>query len=147
MFVANDATAIVTVRTKPLLHLWSLAVEEQFYILWPLLLEVVWHRRQSFLVLTVTIAVASFATKILLVPGHPVPAFYSPFSRFWELMVGGVLAHLSLYRPAVIARCANSASALGFVALLVGLIAINERRSFPGWWALLPTLGAFGIIA
>jgi peptidoglycan/LPS O-acetylase OafA/YrhL len=92
-------------ETKPLLHLWSLAIEEQFYIFWPLLLAFVWKRHWSFLRITAVIAAFSFAANIyLILRGHPTAAFYLPFSRFWELMVGGVLAYVVLHRPQLIEK-------------------------------------------
>lgn len=79
----SDATS------KPFLHLWSLGVEEQFYIFWPLLLVLVWRKKYNFLAITVLIAVLSFSASILMVKSDPVAAFYSPWARFWELMMGG----------------------------------------------------------
>ena len=74
--------------TKPFLHLWSLSIEEQFYVFWPLLLYMAWKRRWNFLNITALIAVASFALNIwYTVKQQGVVDFYSPFSRFWELMV------------------------------------------------------------
>lgn len=135
-------------ETKPLLHLWSLAVEEQFYIFWPLLIAFVWKRRWSFLGLTVVIAVISFATNIYLITrGNISAAFYLPIPRFWELMVGGVLADIILHRPHLIDRHKDIQSILGFALLFAGLIFINSEREFPGWWALLPTVGAFFVIS
>ncbi|BBE51638.1 O-acetyltransferase OatA [Ferriphaselus amnicola] len=134
-------------ETKPLLHLWSLAIEEQFYIFWPLLLAYVWKRHWSFLRITAVIAVLSFATNIYLVHRSPTSAFFLPLSRFWELMVGGVLAYVALHRPQLIERHKNTQSLLGFALILSGLLLLNKGRDFPGWWALLPTIGAFLIIS
>lgn len=134
--------------TKPLLHLWSLAIEEQFYIFWPLLLAFVWKRRWSFLSICTAIAVVSIAINIFLIwSGHPTAAFYLPFSRFWELMVGGTLAYVVLHRPQLIEKHKDAQSLSGFAFIVTGLLLINNERDFPGWWALLPTLGAFLIIS
>ena len=135
-------------ETKPLLHLWSLAIEEQFYIFWPLLLAFVWKRHWSFLRLTAIITALSFATNIYLIfAEHTTAAFYLPFSRFWELMVGGVLAYFVLHRPQLIERYKNTQATFGLFLILVGLLLLNKGRDFPGWWALLPTMGAFFIIS
>lgn len=135
-------------ETKPLLHLWSLAIEEQFYIFWPLLLAFVWKCQWSFLRITSVIAAVSFAANIyLILSGHPTAAFYLPFSRFWELMVGGVLAYVVLHRPQLIEKHKDAQSFFGFALILAGLLLLNKGRDFPGWWALLPTLGAFFIIS
>jgi peptidoglycan/LPS O-acetylase OafA/YrhL len=81
-------------ETKPLLHLWSLAVEEQFYIFWPLLLIAAHKWRLPFLRLTAAIALISFGVNLYLTWNAPTAAFYSPLSRFWELMTGCSLARL-----------------------------------------------------
>ncbi len=134
-------------ETKPLLHLWSVAVEVQFYIFWPLLLALVWKRHWSFLKITAAIAAVSFAANIFLVYRHPSAAFYLPISRFWELMVGGVLAYVALHRAHLISQYKNGQSALGFILILIAFPLLNKGSEFPGWWALLPTLGAFFIIS
>jgi peptidoglycan/LPS O-acetylase OafA/YrhL len=133
--------------TKPLLHLWSLAVEEQFYILWPAVLGVAWKRRWNFLAVIAAIALVSFAVSVASLSDHVEAAFYSPLARFWELMIGGLLAHAALYRPALLARLPQLQSTLGLALLAAGLAFIDRSRAFPGWWALLPTLGTALLIA
>jgi peptidoglycan/LPS O-acetylase OafA/YrhL len=136
-----------TSETKPMLHLWSLAIEEQFYIFWPLLLAFVWKRKWSFLRITAVIAVLSFAANIYLIQKNSAAAFYWPISRFWELMIGGLLAYTALHKPALIRRGKNLQSTIGFILLLAGAALINEKQAFPGWWALLPTVASFFIIS
>jgi peptidoglycan/LPS O-acetylase OafA/YrhL len=133
--------------TKPLLHLWSLAIEEQFYVLWPLLLILVWKRKWNFLGVTLFVASFSFAANIYLVGRDPVATFYSPVTRFWELMSGSTLAYISIHRQELISRYRNIQSLFGFCLLAIGFVQINETRAFPGWWALLPIFGAFFIIS
>ena len=133
--------------TKPLLHLWSLAIEEQFYIFWPLLLGLVWKHKWNFLTLTVSIAVISFALNIYTVNNNPIAAFYSPLSRFWELMIGGILAYLTLHKPQHLPQRPNWQSAIGLLLIAVGILLINKERAFPGYWALIPGVGAFLIIS
>jgi peptidoglycan/LPS O-acetylase OafA/YrhL len=134
-------------ETKPMLHLWTLAIEEQFYIFWPLLLAFVWRRNWSFLKLTAGIAAASFLINIYLAGTNPTAAFFSPLSRFWELMIGGVLAYISLHRPSLIGSHKDIWSIVGFVMLAAALVFITQDNPFPGWWALLPTIATFSIIA
>jgi peptidoglycan/LPS O-acetylase OafA/YrhL len=136
-----------TAGTKPLLHLWSLGIEEQFYIVWPLLLALVWKRKWSFVAITATVAAVSFAFDIYTINKDPVAAFYLPGSRFWELMTGGLLAYITLHKPHLNERYKNAQSVMGVILLALGLILINKERAFPGWWALLPTLGAFLVIS
>jgi peptidoglycan/LPS O-acetylase OafA/YrhL len=78
-------------ETKPLLHLWSLGIEEQFYIVWPVLLWLAWRRRFNLFSMTLLIIAGSFAINVITARAHPVAAFYSPLTRFLELMIGSVL--------------------------------------------------------
>ncbi|MEW6562208.1 MAG: acyltransferase family protein [Pseudomonadota bacterium] len=134
-------------ETKPFLHLWSLAVEEQFYVFWPVMLLLVWKRRWNFFAITLAIAGASFAASVYWVHKNPGAAFYSPFSRFWELMVGGTLAYLVLHNAPLTRRYPNIQSLTGAVLLAAGLALLNKDRAFPGGWALFPTLGTFLMIS
>jgi peptidoglycan/LPS O-acetylase OafA/YrhL len=134
-------------ETKPLLHLWSLAVEEQFYILWPLVAWAAWRLRFSLVLLASAIAVASFAVNVLYVQNHNLAAaFYSPAARFWELMLGATLAVTAGTLPVTSRVVRETASTLGFVLLALAVLLINPTSHFPGWWALLPTAGVVLII-
>ena len=133
--------------TKPLLHLWSLGIEEQFYIFWPLLLGFVWKWKHNYLFITVFIAIASFTINIYTVNSDPVASFYSPFSRFWELMLGGLLAYISIHRPQYLTQKTNWQSAMGLLLIVLGMLVISIEKSFPGWRVLLPTVGTFLVIS
>jgi peptidoglycan/LPS O-acetylase OafA/YrhL len=137
----------VSSDTKPLLHLWSLAIEEQFYILWPLILGPVWRRKRGLLVATLSIAVISFAYNVISVVHHPVAAFYSPLARFWELMLGGILAYLVRQKSEWLAQFHEQRAAGGLLLIGVSVFVLNREFAFPGYWALLPTFGAFLVIS
>jgi peptidoglycan/LPS O-acetylase OafA/YrhL len=136
-----------TAETKPLLHLWSLAIEEQFYLFWPLLLSFVHRRGWGFRGITASIAAVSFATNIHAVTSDPVGAYYLPLPRFWELMLGGLLAYGVLHHPRIVDRYGGLQSWVGALLLALGLIVIGQGRPFPGWWALLPTMGTVLLIS
>lgn len=132
--------------TKPLLHLWSLGVEEQFYFLWPLILWLVFKKRMNFLLVTAVIFCISMASNVLTVGTDPSAAFFSPLTRFWELMAGGIAAYWHLYRPTWSERQKNSASLAGAALLIAGFSLIKPQDLFPGWWAILPVAGVFLLI-
>ena len=134
-------------ETKPLLHLWSLGIEEQFYIFWPLLLGFAWRRHHNFIAITFCIATLSFIANIICVKFAPEAAFYLPFTRFWELMTGGVLAFVSLHKPHYLAKAPNLSSFVGFALILLGACFLDNQHAFPGWWALLPTMGSALVIS
>lgn len=95
----------------------------------------------------IILALLSFIISIVYLHDDPTAAFYSPQARFWELMIGSLLAYTALYRPALLDRYRNTRSIAGFLLLAGGLLLISQQRAFPGWWALLPTLGASLIIS
>jgi peptidoglycan/LPS O-acetylase OafA/YrhL len=134
-------------ESKPFLHLWSLAIEEQFYIFWPLLLGFAHKRQWKFLPIMVVVAVGSFVSNIYTIDSNPIATFYWPIYRFWELIIGGILAGIILRYPQFLNRYSNAQSLIGLILLAIGFITIDNSSQFPGWWALLPTLSAFFLLA
>ncbi len=140
--------------TKPLLHLWSLGIEEQYYIVWPLLLWLGWRWRLNLPAMIVVVGIASFALNILKLPDDLAGAFYAPQTRFWELMIGSMLACLrppgtaanGAFNEPINAR-GNLQSALGAALIFVGMAINVTPPDFPGWRAVIPTAGAALIIA
>ena len=84
---------------KPLLHLWSLAIEEQFYIIWPLLIWFSWKRNLNLLIVTVSLLAISFTLNLITIQHNAIIDFYAPHTRFWELLAGGVLAQKNIKHP------------------------------------------------
>lgn len=124
---------------KPLLHLWSLAVEEQFYVTWPLLLALAWWRRWNLRVVVGVVFFGSFAFNIWGTTRYGAEVFYLLPARMWELMVG---CGLALYERSPSSRKlpATVASAAGLALAAAALLTIDGSRPYPGWWGLLPTL-------
>jgi len=85
-------------EAKPLLHLWSLAVEEQFYLFWPPIVVLCWRRGLNLLSVIILVIAVSFIVNVILIDHHAVAAFYLPTSRMWELMLGALLAYVQLFR-------------------------------------------------
>jgi peptidoglycan/LPS O-acetylase OafA/YrhL len=130
---------------NPLLHLWSLGIEEQFYILWPLvLLMLSGSRRRRFF--TATIAIASFGASLMIFFGHQEWSFYSPLSRAWELLAGGLVANRYVEAGEHEQQCSpqrdDLTATIGLSAILGAALGLNKSSLFPGAAALLPVLGA-----
>lgn len=158
-------------ETKPLLHLWSLGIEEQFYIVWPLLLWFAWKKRIDPFKACLLVILVSFGVNAATINGQAVAAFYSPFSRFWELSCGSLLAYFLLYRherfPETNQNFATLFKKFGFshisnyrvstwlnviawsgvFLVILAVLLLSRDKLFPGWWALLPTVGACLILA
>jgi peptidoglycan/LPS O-acetylase OafA/YrhL len=134
--------------TKPLLHLWSLGVEEQFYIVWPLLLAIAWWRGWNLLWIALAAVGISFGLNVAVVHNHPTATFYLPMTRFWELMLGAALAFATLRKQLKpLAPAGNTMAIVGASLIGAGLITVNDGDFYPGCWALLPTSGTTLLIA
>jgi peptidoglycan/LPS O-acetylase OafA/YrhL len=126
---------------KPLLHTWSLAVEEQFYIFFPLSLLVLQRHLPRRVTAIVAVAcLASFIASAVAVARTPNNVFYLPMFRAWELFIGVLLA-LGAIPPLRKRWQRESASILGVVLLGCGVHLLSGASVFPGATALLPTLG------
>jgi len=135
---------------KPLLHLWSLSVEEQFYFLFPFAVFLAWKKRLNLLLCISVIGVLSFASNVALVSDHRSAAFYLPYNRFWELMIGSAFAYAAVFRnvssPQWGRISQNLLATLGLALILAAIFALDPNKAFPGWWALMPTTGAAFLI-
>jgi peptidoglycan/LPS O-acetylase OafA/YrhL len=157
--------------TKPLMHLWSLGIEEQFYIVWPLFLYLTYKLRWNLLFVTLIIFVASLTWNIYTAESDAVAAFYSPLARFWELMTGGLLAYMTLHEPVPVitlkryigtvagkmllgwpaARVStvwhNAKAGCGILLIAAASLFVNQDTHFLGWWTLTPVFGCFLVLS
>ncbi len=134
----------VAAERKPLLHLWSLAIEEQFYILWPVAAYFLYKLRVNLGLMIAALVIAFFVMNVVLVQIDPVATFYLPHTRFWELLIGSFVAYLMVFKKNQItlsSNILNGLSAIGLALIIFGIISLNNKMTFPGWWALLPTVG------
>jgi len=134
---------------QPFLHLWSLGVEEQFYIIWPLLLMVFYRGRSTkFVVYCLIAAAASFLLGDLLFPHDPSFVYYMLPTRAGELLLGALAAQLILRRPdnKTLRNRAAWISAGGGILVIGSCFWTSETAPFPGWRAIPPTLGTAMLI-
>lgn len=163
----------VATELKPLMHLWSLAVEEQFYLVYPALIWLAWRGgRSSVFAVVLIVGVTSFSLNATGATHNATATFFSPQTRVWELMAGSLLAYLHEFRAwpttpmrwlrralfnGVILRplhsdearnaaLANIVSILGFLFIFYSIFALDNSIPYPGVYALLPVGGAFLLI-
>ena len=138
---------------KPLLNLWSLGIEEQYYIVWPFLLWAFFRFKWSIRWLILTCLIISFGINLNFIKNDPTGTFYAPWTRVWELLIGAFLAYdqtqstRSSLQTLLNKVSINSLSILGISLFFIGFALIDSSQNFPGWWGLLPTLGTFLLIA
>jgi peptidoglycan/LPS O-acetylase OafA/YrhL len=150
---------------KPLMHLWSLAIEEQFYLVYPLAIWCVWKARVNVLAFVLVLGFLSFGSGL----ASPAKTFFLSHTRFWEILAGSVLAYVQLFKgqqlmgylrpwiPRLFSPGAaglqldrtvrSSLSVAAFLLLAVTVSQLNSTKNFPGWWALAPVAGAFLLIS
>jgi len=125
----------IAAHLKPLLHLWSLGIEEQFYLVWPLAL---WLTPRNWRATVIAVVItASFALNVALVRSHPQATFYLPLTRAWELMAGALLVGVAI-------KNGGLREILGALGVICGItfFTYSDGTVFPGWAALVPVLGA-----
>lgn len=139
-----------TAEDHPLLHFWSLGVEEQFYIFWPLLLLFVTQKKNvTALRIIIILLAVSFLLNISLISKYPSHVFYSPMTRLWELGFGSFCA----YHASLVERNKLKESfsfiyrneflvAMGLLLILYCELIVTTTSEFPGWYAVLPVVGS-----
>jgi peptidoglycan/LPS O-acetylase OafA/YrhL len=136
---------------SPVLHFWSLAVEEQFYLLWPMVLVAAGLAfrgsfRRAVIALLILIWCASFTASVVLTFTEQPVAYFSTGTRVWQLATGALLAFGWPGVQQLAAGLRVPAAYLGLAAILLGVAVIKGGSSYPGLWALLPTLGTAAIL-
>jgi len=146
-FLANIALLLqsgyfdVESAKKPLLHLWSLGIEEQFYLFWPLLLMLAARFRMSIMAMAAMLGIASFLLNVALIGSNPIATFYLPFTRAFELLIGAVLA-CGWINVNHSSAASNRRAWAGVALIAVAASILDSHRAFPGWWAVLPVAGS-----
>jgi len=146
-FMKHSGYFDLSTQISPLVHMWSLSIEEQFYFCYPFLLAVAYKFRklQAIYLSIVFIIISTFLLNISLVNTYPNFTFYMLPTRAWELGIGALIHFL----PPLRHKQANLASALsftGFVAIFYSLFSISENDAYPGYLAAIPTLATAAII-
>jgi len=150
-YIFSDASYFASsMNEKPLLHFWSLGVEEQFYIFWPLILMLVYNNKAKkiFLSALIIMTIFSFCFAQWYYQVSPSFVYYMLPARAGELLMGAILAYSINHKiPLTISsRLADYCSYVGSAMVLLSFVLISEDSVFPGFYAFIPTLGTALII-
>ncbi|QDZ02408.1 acyltransferase [Nitratireductor mangrovi] len=136
---------------SPLLHYWSLAVEEQFYLVLPVLVALSAvlsgrNARATVLTLLLLVALASFIGATIVMERSQPEAFFLPQYRAWQLAIGGLVGGLFDQRTLLPSFVRRICSLLGSLSVLASIFLLNDALPYPGWLALAPSLGTAALI-
>ena len=155
----------VNSELKPLLHLWSLGIEAQFYAFWPITLYLLWRRNCSWLIVILSMTVISFICNLYFSSSNLAFDFFSPFTRFWELQVGALIGILNLTNkkhlnlPLGFEKIRNGIRtyfmkisdvfliSIGTFLIFFSSFYLTGNHRYPSWWALMPVFGASCFLA
>lgn len=141
---------------KPFLNLWSLGIEEQFYVFWPPILALLWKKKFNIKYVLSVITLISFVLNISLVKRYPDTVFYFPLTRVWELGIGALLPIFissPSHNPIIITMIEYIQkwkiyfSTLSMFLIIFVAFYLNKHNLYPHYWGLFPTIGAFLLVA
>jgi peptidoglycan/LPS O-acetylase OafA/YrhL len=137
------------IATNPFLHTWSLAVEEQFYLVWPAIVFLSMRglrSRKALLAVMIVITAASLGASIWFSSRVAPLAFFSPFTRAWEFSIGGISLLLTPVEDRVRPVWRTLASWVGLAAIIGAAVTLHDQVGWRGWHALVPVLGTVAIL-
>jgi peptidoglycan/LPS O-acetylase OafA/YrhL len=137
------------IEHNPFLHTWSLAVEEQFYLVWPTLVLLCMRGRRprrNLLAIMILIGSVSLGASVWITKTHQPWSFFSPASRAWEFAIGAITLLLVPLQARVSCRLRALASWLGLAAILAAAALVHGQSGWPGWRAIIPVLGTAAIL-
>lgn len=146
LFMREDGYFQPASDLKPLLHTWSLAVEEQYYIFFPLLMVVLMRYLRQWRWMLFAILLVSFGLNIAYIDSRPDFTFFSLPTRAWELLCGAMLAVTPAPKKAIRPWVYQLVGLAGLAAVLLAVFTFDKTTVFPGWAALLPVLGTTALI-
>lgn len=132
---------------KPLVHIWSLGIEEQFYFLFPLLFLLLWSKKKHLYIFLSLCFIISLISADLTSHTDPNRSFYLLHTRAWELLAGSFCAFYLANRPSLPTNTfSQCSSAIGLLAVVISFLVLNNTSHHPGLITLLPVLGTVFII-
>jgi peptidoglycan/LPS O-acetylase OafA/YrhL len=146
MFFAKNAADYFAIRvaSNPLLHTWSLAVEEQFYLFWPVLIMLgllVWRSKRVLIGMLIGLTTVSLLACVWLTVHHPIFAFYGLPTRAWEFGIGGLAVLVPRGAWRLPERTWSALGWLGAALILGSCFFVTASMAFPGWLAVIPVAG------
>jgi peptidoglycan/LPS O-acetylase OafA/YrhL len=154
--LAHDSVDYLNAENAPstVQHYWSLSVEEQFYVFWPLLLlaatrllgGTVTRRLRAIRAALVILFVVSLAASVVTTAARPGPAYFVTYTRAWEFAAGGLVAALPVAAHLLPGRAIPWARSTGWLLILGAVLGYSTATPFPGWTALVPVLGTALVI-